>query len=73
MSSMFALISPGEGDRFCEVQEQPFEVTAPLYWMEVSPGVTPDTHDFIGGEFVAKPPPPVRNVNRTQVSGVEEM
>lgn len=73
MSSMFALISPVEGDRFCEVQEQPFEVTAPLHWVKVPLGVTPDTHDFIGGEFVAKPPPPVSNVNQTQVSGVEEM
>jgi hypothetical protein len=54
---IYALISPGENDRFCEVQPAPFAVASPLHWVECADDVTPDTHDYIDGAFVPKPPP----------------
>lgn len=68
-----ALISPPEGDRLCEVQDAPGNACSPLFWAECPDDVTPETHDYVDGAFVAKPLPEVVPPVVTQASGVEEM
>lgn len=64
----YALISPKEGNRFCETSQSAFPVAAPLHWVECADDVTAETHDYVGGEFVAKPPK-----TGLPASGVKEM
>ena len=53
----YALISPPEGDRFCQVEDAPFPVAAPLHWVECAADVTPTTHRYVDGAFEALPLP----------------
>jgi hypothetical protein len=69
-----ALISPNEGNRLCQVEAATFDVSPPLFWIDCPDDVSADTHDYVDGEFVAKPPrPPAPSPIVTQASGVEEM
>jgi hypothetical protein len=67
----YALISPSEADRLCQVEVAPFQVASPLHWVECPDDVSPETHDYIDGGFVAKPPAP--EPSKASASGVEEM
>lgn len=44
--------------RLCQVAAQEFPVHPDLEWRDCADDVRPDTHDFDGAAFVAKPPPP---------------
>lgn len=68
----YALISPGEGDRLCQVEATQFEVAAPLHWVECADDVTPQTHRFISGAFELLPPPPAPP-SSGPASGVTEL
>lgn len=68
----YALISPAENWRFCEVSERAFPVAPPLLWVEVQDDVSVVTHDYVDGSFVAKPPPPPPPPP-APASGVKEM
>jgi hypothetical protein len=54
----YALISPQENDRFCQVEDTAFSVAAPLFWIECAGDVTPETHRYVDGAFELIPPPP---------------
>jgi hypothetical protein len=69
-----ALIAPQEGNRLCQVEADAFPVAPPLHWVECADDVSAETHDYVDGEFVVKPPrPPAPSPVVTQASGVEEM
>lgn len=53
----YALISPPENDRLCQVEVNLFPVAAPLFWVECADGVTPQTHRYVDGAFELIPPP----------------
>jgi hypothetical protein len=52
----YALVSPQENDRLCQVEALPFGVAPPLKWIECFDDVTPQTHKYEGGQFVLLPP-----------------
>jgi hypothetical protein len=55
----YALISPDENDRLCQVEEAPFPVAPPLHWVECADDVTPQTHRYVDGAFaLIRPPAP---------------
>lgn len=68
-----AMIAPQEGDRICQIESEPFPLVSPNFWAECPDDVTPETHDYVDGIFVAKPLPEVVPPVVTQASGVEEM
>lgn len=46
-------------NRFCQVAAKDFPVSeTALRWIDCADDVAPETHDFDGQNFVAKPPPP---------------
>ncbi len=70
----YAMIAPQEGSRICQIENQIFPLVPPNFWAECHDDVSADTHDYVDGEFVAKPPrPPAPSPVVTQASGVEEM
>lgn len=48
----YALISPTENDRLCQVEDAPFPVASPLHWVECADDVSPQTHRYVDGAFV---------------------
>jgi hypothetical protein len=54
----YALISPGENDRLCQVEADPFCVAPPLHWVECADDVSSSTHRYVEGAFALIPPPP---------------
>ena len=53
---MKALIDP-RFNRVVQLRETEFEVAAPLKWVDVADGVTPETHNYVNDAVVAKPAP----------------
>jgi hypothetical protein len=51
-----ALIYADTPPRLCQVADETFPVAAPFMWIECPPDVTPETHDYVGGDFVQRPP-----------------
>lgn len=51
-----ALVRP-DSNRVFEVQNSPFEVAAPLFWVDCPDDATPATHLYDGTNVVAKPGP----------------
>lgn len=54
---LYGLISPNEQTpkglvRICEVSSVPFEVAAPLFWMEVPDHILPDIYGWNGTSIV---------------------
>lgn len=56
---MYALISPNENNRICQVEENIFPVADPLHWVDLSNVVGNVTTEwiYVDGNFV--PPVPV--------------
>jgi hypothetical protein len=69
----YALISPTEGDRFCQVEDAPFPVAAPLHWVECADDVSPQTHRYVDGAFELIPPLPTEPVSSGEANGVTEL
>ena len=59
----YALISPNEGNRICDVEVVEFPVAAPLYWVQIPDGQSVNTTwTFDGSAFhtpVPQPPQPI--------------
>lgn len=69
----YAMIAPQEGNRICQIENQIFPLVPPNFWTECPDDVTPESHDYVNGEFVPKPPQEVAVPKVTQATGVEEM
>jgi hypothetical protein len=70
----FALIAPNEAGRLCQVDTTPFPVAWPLFWIECPDDVTADTHDYVDGDFVPRPPrASVAPQISSSTTGVEEL
>lgn len=52
----YALISPDENNRICQVEDARFPVASPLHWVECADDVTPQTHRYVDGAFEELPP-----------------
>lgn len=50
---MRALIDPRQ-NRVCQVQQDEFAVAEPFFWVDCDEAVTPETHDYVDGDFVEK-------------------
>jgi hypothetical protein len=62
---MYALISPNENNRICQVEQTEFSVAEPLHWVICPSEVTPEW-TYNGTTFELPAPPPV--VIPTEVS-----
>jgi hypothetical protein len=69
----YALISPQENDRLCQVEDVPFPVASPLFWVECGDDVTPQTHRFAGIDGIVELPPPPAPVSSGEANGVTEL
>ncbi len=49
---MRALIDP-RSNRVCQVAEADFPVAEPLFWVDATPDIMPDSHTYADGQFVA--------------------
>jgi hypothetical protein len=64
---MLALISPQENNRICQVEEEKFSVSEPLYWTTCPDNCTPNW-TYIDGQF--EPPFPTANDNKATASAL---
>lgn len=65
----YALISPEENDRICQVEDAPFQVAPPLRWMPCADEVTAAWR-YVDGAFAPPPPPSLPEVKAAKLAAL---